>query len=76
MSEQLEVCIEDFFYFFKANLKCTFNYLLISQCVYSLKLSLDYDATVIGVPFDGGCTYRPGTRFGPQVSFIAMILGL
>lgn len=26
----------------------------------------DYDATVIGVPFDGGCTYRPGTRFGPQ----------
>jgi len=26
----------------------------------------DYDAAVIGVPFDGGCTYRPGTRFGPQ----------
>lgn len=26
----------------------------------------DYDATVIGVPFDGGCTYRSGTRFGPQ----------
>jgi len=26
----------------------------------------DYDATVIGVPFDGGCTYRAGTRFGPQ----------
>lgn len=25
-----------------------------------------FDATVIGVPFDGGCTYRPGTRFGPQ----------
>jgi agmatinase len=25
-----------------------------------------YDATVIGVPFDGGCTYRPGARFGPQ----------
>jgi len=25
-----------------------------------------YDATVIGIPFDGGCTYRPGTRFGPQ----------
>jgi agmatinase len=21
---------------------------------------------VIGVPFDGGCTYRSGTRFGPQ----------
>lgn len=25
-----------------------------------------YDATVIGIPFDGGCTYRPGARFGPQ----------
>ena len=26
----------------------------------------DYDVTVVGVPFDGGATYRPGTRFGPQ----------
>lgn len=26
----------------------------------------EYDATVIGVPFDGGTTYRSGTRFGPQ----------
>ncbi len=26
----------------------------------------DFDAAVIGVPFDGGTTYRPGTRFGPQ----------
>jgi agmatinase len=26
----------------------------------------DYDAAIIGVPFDGGTTYRPGTRFGPQ----------
>lgn len=26
----------------------------------------NYDATVFGVPFDGGCTYRAGTRFGPQ----------
>jgi arginase family enzyme len=25
-----------------------------------------YDAAVIGIPFDGGTTYRPGTRFGPQ----------
>lgn len=25
-----------------------------------------YDAAVIGVPFDGGATFRPGTRFGPQ----------
>lgn len=26
----------------------------------------NFDAAVIGVPFDGGCTYRAGTRFGPQ----------
>ncbi len=25
-----------------------------------------FDAAVIGAPFDGGTTYRPGTRFGPQ----------
>jgi agmatinase len=25
-----------------------------------------YDTAVVGVPFDGGCTYRAGTRFGPQ----------
>ena len=25
-----------------------------------------YDATVLGIPFDGGTTYRSGTRFGPQ----------
>lgn len=25
-----------------------------------------YDCAVVGVPFDGGCTYRPGARFGPQ----------
>jgi agmatinase len=25
-----------------------------------------YDAAIVGAPFDGGTTYRPGTRFGPQ----------
>jgi agmatinase len=25
-----------------------------------------YDVAIMGVPFDGGTTYRPGTRFGPQ----------
>jgi agmatinase len=25
-----------------------------------------YDAAALGVPFDGGTTFRPGTRFGPQ----------
>jgi agmatinase len=26
----------------------------------------DYEAAFVGVPFDTGTTYRPGTRFGPQ----------
>ncbi|MGE3600082.1 MAG: arginase family protein, partial [Dehalococcoidia bacterium] len=26
----------------------------------------DYNVAVLGAPFDGGTTYRSGTRFGPQ----------
>ena len=26
----------------------------------------EYDVAVLGVPFDGGTTYRSGARFGPQ----------
>src|SRR6187397_1952640 len=26
----------------------------------------DFDVAILGAPFDGGTTYRPGTRFGPQ----------
>ena len=26
----------------------------------------DYEAAFVGVPYDTGTTYRPGTRFGPQ----------
>jgi agmatinase len=26
----------------------------------------DLDIALIGIPFDGGTTYRPGTRFGPR----------
>ena len=26
----------------------------------------DYEAAFLGIPFDTGTTYRPGTRFGPQ----------
>jgi agmatinase len=26
----------------------------------------EYDVAILGAPFDGGTTYRPGTRFGPQ----------
>jgi agmatinase len=25
----------------------------------------DYDIAILGVPFDGGTSYRPGARFGP-----------
>src|SRR5277367_2359002 len=25
----------------------------------------DWDIAVVGIPFDGGTTYRPGARFGP-----------
>jgi agmatinase len=26
----------------------------------------DYDVAIIGIPFDGGTSYRPGARFGPS----------
>lgn len=26
----------------------------------------DYDVAVLGIPFDGGTSYRPGARFGPM----------
>ena len=26
----------------------------------------DADVVVVGAPFDGGTSHRPGTRFGPQ----------
>lgn len=26
----------------------------------------DYDVAILGVPFDGGTSYRPGARFGPM----------
>lgn len=26
----------------------------------------DYDIAIVGVPFDGGTSYRPGARFGPM----------
>ncbi|CAN0159618.1 unnamed protein product [Pylaiella littoralis] len=26
----------------------------------------DFDIAVVGIPFDAGCTYRPGARFGPE----------
>jgi Arginase/agmatinase/formimionoglutamate hydrolase, arginase family len=42
-------------------------YFILNHILFRPHLSyIAYDATVIGVPFDGGCTYRAGTRFGPQ----------
>ena len=26
----------------------------------------DYDVAILGAPFDGGVSYRPGARFGPM----------
>jgi agmatinase len=42
------------------------NTFLGAPYIEDAKLVGNYDAAVVGVPFDGGCTYRPGTRFGPQ----------
>lgn len=36
----------------------------------------DYDVAVLGAPFDGGTTYRPGTRFGPKgIRNISLLYG-
>ncbi|RVU23737.1 agmatinase [Streptomyces antnestii] len=32
----------------------------------SIEAVPDYDVAVLGVPFDGGTSYRPGARFGPM----------
>jgi agmatinase len=32
----------------------------------SIEAVPDYDIAVLGVPFDGGTSYRPGARFGPM----------
>ena len=42
------------------------NTFLKAPYVENVRDVAKYDAAVLGVPFDGGTTYRPGTRFGPQ----------
>lgn len=42
------------------------NTFLKAPYVESVRDVAKYDVAVVGVPFDGGTTYRPGTRFGPQ----------
>lgn len=38
-------------------------------------IDADYDVALCGVPFDGGVTYRPGSRFGPSQVRDASSLG-
>ena len=42
------------------------NTFLKAPYLEDARLVGNYDVAVVGVPFDGGCTYRPGARFGPQ----------
>jgi len=42
------------------------NTFLKAPYVEDVRTVGEYDVAIIGVPFDGGTTYRPGTRFGPQ----------
>ena len=42
------------------------NTFLKSPYVEDVRRCGQYDVAVLGAPFDGGTTYRPGTRFGPQ----------
>jgi agmatinase len=42
------------------------NTFLKAPYVEDVHTAGSYDVAVFGVPFDGGTTYRPGTRFGPQ----------
>lgn len=42
------------------------NTFLKAPYVEDVKDVGQYDAAIVGIPFDSGTTYRPGTRFGPQ----------
>jgi hypothetical protein len=42
------------------------NTFLKAPYVENVRDVAKFDAAVLGAPFDGGTTYRPGTRFGPQ----------
>ncbi|MBW1696639.1 MAG: agmatinase [Deltaproteobacteria bacterium] len=35
------------------------------RCPHTRNLS-NVDVAIVGIPFDGACTYRPGARFGPR----------
>ena len=42
------------------------NTFVKSPYVEDVRKCGQYDVAILGAPFDGGTTYRPGTRFGPQ----------
>ena len=42
------------------------NTFLKAPYVEDVRTVGNYDVAILGAPFDGGTTYRPGTRFGPQ----------
>ena len=42
------------------------NTFLKAPYVENVRDAGKYDAAILGVPFDGGTPFRPGTRFGPQ----------
>lgn len=43
------------------------NKFFLDKCwMSSVKKADDADIIMIGIPYDGTCSYRPGTRFGPE----------
>ena len=42
------------------------NTFLKAPYLEDVKRCGEFDVSIMGAPFDGGTTYRPGTRFGPQ----------
>src|SRR5450432_1688154 len=43
------------------------TFLGVDRCDLADPTSLDgADVVIVGAPFDGGTSHRPGTRFGPQ----------
>ncbi len=42
------------------------NTFLKAPYVEDVRTCGSYDVAILGAPYDGGTTYRPGTRFGPQ----------
>jgi len=51
------------------------NTFLKAPYVEDVRRCGEYDVAVLGVPFDGGPTYRSGTRFGPQPWLFVRVRG-